>query len=98
MGAEIIGAEKGTEKIAIEIKSFSGASDVDEFEDALGQFLLYKLALLEKESARQIFLAMPSDFYKGLFDDAFFQQVLKVYQVHLLIYNIKLNAIEEWIN
>lgn len=43
LGAEIIGAEKGTEKIAVEFKSFTGLSDVDDFEDALGQFLLYIL-------------------------------------------------------
>jgi XisH protein len=48
LGAELIGAERDTEKIAVEIKSFSRVSDVDAFEDALGQFLLYKLALLKK--------------------------------------------------
>ena len=59
LGAEMIGAERGKEKIAVEIKSFSGVSDVDEFEDALGQFLLYKLALDKKEPDRILFLAMP---------------------------------------
>ncbi len=48
LGAETIGAERANEKIAVEIKSFSGSSDVDDFEDALGQFLLYKLALADK--------------------------------------------------
>ena len=38
LGAEMIGAEKGSEQIAVEIKGFMGLSDVDEFEDALGQF------------------------------------------------------------
>lgn len=97
LGAEIIGAEKGIEKIAVEIKSFSGLSDVDEFEDALGQFLLYKLALATKEPDRVLFLAMPRDFYNNLFDDPFFQKVLKIYEVSLVIYNYKEEIIEEWI-
>ncbi len=97
LGAETIGAERGLEKIAVEIKSFSGVSDVDEFEDALGQFLLYKLALSRKEPERMLYLAMPRDFYNSLFDDAFFLEVLEIYEVHVVIYNYKLSIIEKWI-
>lgn len=98
LGAEMIGAEKGTEKIAVEIKSFSGVSDVDEFEDALGQFLLYKLALTKKEPNRHLFLAMPVDFYNDLFvEDAFFKEVLKTYQVHVIVYDYKNIIIDQWI-
>lgn len=97
LGAETIGAERGLEKIAVEIKSFSGVSDVDEFEDALGQFLLYKLALSRKEPERMLYLAMPRDFYNSLFDDAFFLDVLEIYKVHVVIYNYKLSIIEKWI-
>jgi XisH protein len=94
LGAEILGAERGLEKIAVEIKSFSGVSDVDEF----GQFLLYKLALTKKEPDRMLYLAMPRDFYNDLFDDAFFLEVLKIYQVHVIIYDYKNKIIEQWIN
>ena len=98
LGAEMIGAERGTEKIAVEIKSFSGVSDVDEFEDALGQFLLYKLALVTKEPNRILFLAMPSDFYNDLFvDDAFFKEVLIIYKVHVIVYDHKNSIIDRWI-
>ena len=98
LGAEMIGAEKGAEKIAVEIKSFSGVSDVDEFEDALGQFLLYKLALTKKEPDRHLFLAMPVDFYNDLFvEDTFFEEVLKTYQVHVIVYDYKNIIIDQWI-
>lgn len=40
LGAELIGAERSTEKIAVEIKS-SGLSDLDQFEDALGTLDLF---------------------------------------------------------
>lgn len=97
MGAELIGAERGTELIAVEIKSFSKVSDVDAFEDALGQFLLYKLALSKKEPNRILFLAMPRDFYNDFFDDAFFVEVLKTYHVHVIIYDYENILIEQWI-
>lgn len=97
LGAEIIGAERGAERIAVEIKSFGGHSEVDDFEDALGQFLLYKPALALKEPDRNLFLAMPRDFYTNLFDDLYFQQVLKIYEVRIIVYDVEQNLIEQWI-
>jgi hypothetical protein len=97
LGAEIIGAEKGTEQIAVEIKSFSGLSEVDDFEDALGQFLLYKPALSMKDPNRLLFLAMPRDFYSNLFDDPYFQLVLKTYEVRVIVYDFEKYTIEQWI-
>jgi len=42
LGAEkLIAAEKSGEKIAVEIKSFIGASPVTDLENALGQYILY---------------------------------------------------------
>ena len=97
LGAEIIGAERGLEKIAVEVKTFLAASEVDAFEDALGQFLVYKSALKRKESDRTIFLAMPKDFYNSLFDDLFFVEVLNDYAVYVLIYDVEQSKIEKWI-
>lgn len=53
LGAEkIIAAEKGNEKIAIEIKSFLNPSAITDFYSALGQFLSYRLALAGYEAER----------------------------------------------
>lgn len=46
LGAEkLLGAERDGEKIAIEIKSFVGLSNIADLELALGQFLLYEFIL-----------------------------------------------------
>jgi hypothetical protein len=46
LGAErVLAAEKGTQKIAVEIKSFIGANDLEDLYNALGQFILYRKAL-----------------------------------------------------
>ncbi len=98
LGAEMIGAERGNEKIAVEIKNFSRVSDVDAFEDALGQFLLCKLALKQKEADRLLFLAVPTDFYNSFFEeDVFFKNVLKAYQVHVIVYDYDKIIIDQWI-
>ena len=60
LGAErVIGAERGNEKICVEIKSFLSQSPVSEFHKALGQYQNYDLSLSEKEIDRVLFLAVP---------------------------------------
>jgi hypothetical protein len=94
---EVIGAERGNEKIAVEIKSFLGTSDLYEFEDALGQFIIYCLALEEIEPERILYLAIPVKFYERFFDDTFFVRLLKRFSIHLIIYNLTNSQIEKWI-
>ena len=51
LGAEqLLAAEKGERRIAVEIKSFLGKSEIDDLEKALGQFVLYR-AVLAVEAA-----------------------------------------------
>lgn len=99
LGAEkLLAAEKANQKIAVEIKSFLGVSDLDEFEDALGQFLIYKLALEKKEPDRTLYLAIPLSTYNDFFDDAFFQEVLKRFAVFLLIFDENQESIAQWLS
>ncbi len=51
---KIILASKETEQIAVEVKSFIGASPLNNFHEALGQFLLYQEVLDEKDPQRQL--------------------------------------------
>ncbi len=94
---EVIAAEKQGEKIAVEIKSFVGHSDLDDFEDALGQFMLYWRALRQKEPDRVLYLAVPEGFYKRFFDDAFFVETAQEFNVKMVIFNEKNAIIKQWI-
>jgi hypothetical protein len=59
LGAEkLIAAERAGVRIAVEVKSFLGASVVSEFHTALGQFLNYRFALHEKDPTRVLYLAV----------------------------------------
>ena len=98
LGAELIGAEKDDEKIAIEIKSFIGVSDLDQFEDALGQFLIYLFALKKIEEDRILYLAIPREFYENFFSDPFFVELSAFYKVKIVVYDEEKSIIREWIN
>jgi ferredoxin-NADP reductase len=53
LGAEkIFAVQKDSEKIAVEIKSFVRASAISEFHTALGQFINYRFALLDRTRTR----------------------------------------------
>ena len=95
---KMLAAEKGNEKIAVEIKSFLGASGVDEFEDALGQFLIYQTALIDHEPNRTLYLAIPALFYNDFFDDLFFRRILERFKVPVLVYDEKQQTILQWIS
>ena len=69
---KIIAATKENKKIAVEGKNFAGASELTEFEKALGQFNIYQVAIEEKEPDRILYLAVPEDFYRDFMEDPFF--------------------------
>lgn len=88
LGAErLIAAEKAGKKIAIEIKSFLGASEVNDFHIALGQVLNYRLALKQEEPDRIIYLAIAQDTYEDFFSRQFIQDAVAEYHIKLLIFD-----------
>jgi hypothetical protein len=97
LGAEkVIAAERGEQKIAVEIKSFLGSSKISEFYSALGQFLAYRSALQLQESDRILYLAVPSSVYEQFFTTSFIQSLVEQHQMLLLIYDIDREVIERW--
>jgi hypothetical protein len=76
LGAEQpIAAEKEGRKIAVEVKSFIGRSEVTDLEHALGQYSFYRLLLTRDDPQRKLYLAIPVDTYKGIFSEPIGQVV-----------------------
>ncbi|GAA6617286.1 XisH family protein [Scytonema sp. NUACC26] len=97
LAAEMLAAERAGEKIAVEIKSFIGGSNVSEFHTALGQFLNYKFALEEFDPQRKLYLAIPESIYKSFFQRRFTRSVIERTQINLLIYNEIQEEIVQWL-
>lgn len=88
LGAErLLAAQKAGQKIAVEIKSFLGTSEVTEFHLALGQTLNYRSALRKTQPERVLYLAIPFDAYRDFFIIQFIQDVIAEYHVKLLIFD-----------
>ena len=99
LGAEtIIAAQRQNSYIAVEIKSFLGASSISEFHTALGQFINYRFALEEKDPERVLYLAVPSNIYDEFFTLTFIKKVIQQSAVKLIIYQEPKEIIVQWIN
>ena len=72
----LLTAKRGTEEIAVEIKSFVGISTLHEFYKALGQFQFYQFALKKEKSKKELYLAVPADVYDVFFSDVFMLEFL----------------------
>src|SRR5437879_6130213 len=58
LGAQqLLAAEKGGRRIAVEIKSFVGDSVMEDLENAIGQFAVYRAVLSEVDPTRVLYLA-----------------------------------------
>ncbi|MEM6298932.1 MAG: element excision factor XisH family protein [Bacteroidota bacterium] len=97
LGAErLLAAEKGTEKIAIEIKSFLRDSVTNEFHTALGQFLNYRLGLQKLNIQRRLFLVVPHSAYEKMQELPLILMALETYQIDFFVYHTEQNTIELW--
>ena len=98
LGAErLIAAQRGLEKIAIEIKTFSGQSLVTEFHKATGQYDNYRLSLEELEPERIIYLAIPEGIWSNFFQLPFIQKVIRVKSIKMIIFEPSNQMIVQWI-
>jgi hypothetical protein len=98
LGAErLISAEKETQKIVVEVKSFVGQSDVKDLEQALGQYVLYRQVLNEMGIDRILYLAVSRPTFNSVFPIELGQVLLKNQIIRLIVFDDEREAIVQWI-
>ncbi len=98
LGAEkVIAAEKGSERIAVEIKSFIGLSLMTDFYKALGQYQLYFLALNKRLPETVLYLAIPQESYDTLIKDDILAEFLEELSLKYIIFDPESKQIIQWI-
>lgn len=98
LGAEkLLAAQKASDKIAVEVKSFIGPSEIRDLENALGQFVLYQNALSLVEPDRILYLAIREAVYLDLFEEEIGKMLLERNVIKLLSFNPEQEVITRWI-
>ena len=97
LGAErVVAAEKAGKRIAVELKSFLGASPMHDLELALGQFMLYRSILEEQDPDRVLFLAIPAEAAE-LLDEPVGQLLIVKQLIQAMVFDPQKEEILRWI-
>ena len=98
LGAEkVLLAEKGLEKIAVEIKSFAQPSLIYEFHRAIGQYFDYESALIEANEPRTLFAAIPNRIYPRLIQSRVIKRSIERINMRIILVDTETETIESWI-
>jgi hypothetical protein len=99
LGAEkLFGAEKGEQKIAVEIKSFLDPSPINDLEKALGQYKLYSQILEDIEPDRMLYLAVGSIVFEDFFSEPICQLVIRKNNLNIIVFEPINQEIIQWID
>jgi hypothetical protein len=98
LGAErLIAAEKGSERIAIEIKTFGGLSFITALYEAIGKYIIYRNVLKRIQPDRMLFLALPETIFERFFEESVIHETVQEEGINLILYNQTDKLITRWI-
>lgn len=98
LGAEkLIGAEKGGEKIAVEVKTFGIPSFITALHEAVGKYIVYREALNQLQLGRMLYLAIPLDVYEEFGSEPIVHTIFADYNFKILLYEPNNQIIASWI-
>lgn len=99
LGAERpIAAERGGQKIVVEVKSFVGRSPMQDFKNAIGQYVTYLGFLEVVEPERKLYLAISEKVHHDLFSLEAIQLIMQRFAVSVIVVNLSGEEIVTWIN
>lgn len=97
IGAEqFLAAEKAKNKIAVEIKSFTSLSEMNDLEKAVGQYIVYHDVLAKMEPNRKLYLAVSQEVNSGLFEEPLGELLLTNNRVRLVVFEPEEEVIVKW--
>lgn len=97
LGAErLIAAEKGQEKIAVEVKSLLGPSLIYDLHNLVGQFIDYQIGLEAQEPDRVLFVAVPKIQYERLADQELFKRIVKRAGLKVIVFEPDSKVVTKW--
>lgn len=95
---KIFVAEKAGRKIAVEVKSFIGKSNLTELEKAVGQFIIYRLAMRRIDTERELFLAVEQEIYNEFLVNPDVIELVESEKMKILIFDAVREEIVRWMS
>lgn len=92
-----IGAQQRNSRIAIEVKDFRSQSAIADLEQAIGQYLLYRLLLQKVDPERLLYLAVTKQTYSNIFSEPIGDLVITEVPLNLIVIDSKKVEVRQWI-
>lgn len=90
-------ADGSVSRIAVEVKNFRDRFDyVNEFQKALGQYLMYRQLLQLRDLTHVLYLAVPENASSKFFQNELIQQLLVTHSVKLITFDPETQTIARW--
>jgi XisH protein len=93
-----IAAERDGQKLVVEVKSFIGASKIQDLKEALGQYDIYRYLIEETAPERKLYIAISEVAYKTFFSQDLAQLIINKHQLPVIVVNINTEEVVQWIN
>ena len=94
---QLLAAEREERKIAVEIKSFVGTSEMEDLKNAVGQFVLYRAVMRKTAPERILYLAVRDITFNSLFEEPVGQLLIADENLNLIVFDAKNQVIVQWI-
>jgi XisH protein len=91
-----LGAERDGRRIAVEIQSFLGDSDIENLHHAVGQYVVYRAVLGRTDPDRVLYLAVADEVYNDILSEPLGQTVIDDLGIRIVVFNPNARRILEW--
>jgi hypothetical protein len=95
-GERAVGATRGSEQIAIEIKSFVSRSEVADLQQAVGQYIVYRSFLRATDPERQLYLAVSAEVHDRVFTKRAVQWVVDELNIAIVVIDVDSEEVVLW--
>lgn len=91
-------AEHQTERtlILVEVKEMVSPSQVDDLANSVGQYLMYRVALENKNIQIPLYMAVSTTTLRGILSEEIGQLMIERFQISLIIFDPDSEVITEW--
>ena len=95
---KVMVAEKSGRLIAVEVKSFIGASEMRDLHNAVGQYQIYRSVMLRTFPEHTLYLAISIEVYEKLFVEDVGSLVVADAGICMVVFDAEKEVVVKWIH
>jgi len=94
---KLLPQKKPNDKIVVECKSFIKLSPIQDFKEALGQYMMYLPLLAQQAPEYRLYIAIDTSAYQSAFQRQIVQFLVQLHQIPLIIVDLEKQEVSQWI-